>query len=223
MTLRIDSIQKKFKIAGKKKEILSGIDLEIRKGEVVSLTGRSGCGKTTLLNIVAGLVSPDRGRIYVNDKKMMYLFDTIISRRRNREIGLIYQTFRLMENETVLTNVYLPARLKGSLGIETRAYADEILGRLKIYTLRKTRASLLSGGQKQRVAIARALINRPSVVLADEPTANLDNRTSVDIFNILDGIRAEGTAVLIVTHKDYMHRMSDRVYTVSGGVLKQVE
>ncbi len=219
MLLRLADIRKEYAAAGHKKRILDGLDLELDRGQLVSVTGKSGCGKTTLLNIIAGITYPDRGKVFINDKKIGFLFDCSLSRRRNREIGLIFQTFRLLDNESVLSNVFLPARIKGSIGKETKEYVYEILGKLRIYKYRKSRVGILSGGQKQRVAIARALVNRPSIILADEPTANLDKKTSVEIFDILEELKDEGKALLIVTHKEYMHKRSLRVFNLENGKL----
>ncbi len=220
MILRVENIRKRYRIAGVKKQILSGVDLSLKGGQICAVTGVSGCGKTTLLNVIAGITRPGGGSVYLNERRMVYALDIIASRRRNREIGFIFQTFRLLNNETVLSNVLLPARIRGRVGRETREYADEMLERLKIYKFKKTKAAILSGGQKQRVAIARALVNRPNLILADEPTANLDRKTAQEIFDILIGLRDAGKAVLIVTHDEYMHRKSDLVYTMEDGALK---
>ena len=219
MILELKSIEKSYRIAGKAVPVLRDLDLSLDAGEIVSVTGKSGCGKTTMLNVIAGIVSPDGGELRFRDKKISNRWDIMAARRRNREMGFIFQTFMLMPGETVMSNVLFPARIRGKLSRETREYGDEILGKLKIYKYRKTPAGRLSGGQKQRVAIARALINRPSLILADEPTANLDKKTSMEIFNILEEIRETGTSILIITHKDYMHERSRSVYTMEGGAL----
>ena len=220
MILRVENIQKQYRIAGVKNQILDGIDLVLTGGQICSITGKSGCGKTTFLNVIAGITSPDGGSVHINDRRMMYALDMITSCRRNREIGFIFQTFRLLNDETVLSNVLLPARIRGRVGNDTRNLADEILERLKIYKFKKTKTAILSGGQKQRVAIARALVNRPNLILADEPTANLDRKTAREIFDILLDLKKEGKAILIVTHDDYMHQQSDLVCTMEDGRLK---
>ncbi|PKL40018.1 MAG: macrolide ABC transporter ATP-binding protein [Spirochaetae bacterium HGW-Spirochaetae-1] len=222
MVLSLHNVKKYYRIAGKKTAVLQGLDLSLDRGEIVSITGKSGCGKTTMLNIIAGITRASSGEIYFHDRKAWTGLDSMNARRRNREMGFIFQTFRLMPRESVMSNVLLPARIKGRLDRETREYASEILGRLKIYKFRESDVSILSGGQKQRVAIARALINKPSIILADEPTANLDRATSIDIFNVLESIRDEDRAVLIITHKDYMHERSNRVFTMEGGSLLPV-
>ena len=220
MILCVENISKRYRIAGVSKQILNGVDLSLESGQICSITGMSGCGKTTLLNIIAGITRPGGGSVHINGRKMTHALDIVASRRRNREIGFVFQTFRLLNEETVLSNVLLPARIRGRIGRETREYADEILERLKIYKFKKTKAAILSGGQKQRVAIARALVNRPNLILADEPTANLDRKTAREIFDILLDLKSAGKAVLIVTHDDYMHRQSDLVYTMEDGGLR---
>jgi ABC-type lipoprotein export system ATPase subunit len=220
MILQAKNIIKHYRIAGVKKKILDGIDLMLEESQVVSITGKSGCGKTTLLNVISGITSPDSGSVHIHDKRMIYALDVLTSRMRNREIGFIFQTFRLLPDETVFSNVLMPARIRGRITRQTRDYADEMMDRLKIYKFKKTKAAILSGGQKQRVAIARALVNRPNLILADEPTANLDKKTAVEIFEIILDLKKEGKAVLVVTHDEYMHERSDGVYYMEDGILK---
>ncbi len=222
MLLRLSKIEKSFRQKGGKRRILNGLDLEIDSGEIVSITGKSGCGKTTLLNVIAGLTSPDRGSVTFQDKKVSYLFDHSLSKRRNLRMGFIFQTFKLLDEESVLSNVLLPARIRGSIGKSTREYIDDILFSLDIYSYRREKVGILSGGQKQRVAVARALVNRPSLILADEPTANLDRETSKEIFDILCKLKEEGKALIVITHKDYMLSRSDRVHNMKKGQLKEI-
>jgi ABC-type lipoprotein export system ATPase subunit len=145
-----------------------------------------------------------------------------MSKLRNREIGQIFQTFRLLEDETVMSNVMLPARIRGRAGSNVRNYAIEILGKAGIPEYQNTKTGLLSGGQKQRVAIARALINSPSLILADEPDANLDVNTSVEIFSLLEMLKKEGKSIIIVTHKDFMLKKADKTYKMDNGRLTEL-
>ena len=223
MLLKLENISKSFRIAGKKTRVLDDLFFEIDKGEIVSITGKSGCGKSTMLNIIAGLIKTDKGKIFLREKRTRNFLDIIASRRRNKEFGFIFQNFRLMNDETVKSNILLPARIRGKVGKEVSLYANELMNKLNIYEYRNTKTGRLSGGQKQRVAIARALINKPSVILADEPTANLDKETSLEIFSILQDIKKQGTAILIITHTDYMHKKSDRTYVMENGVLKKYD
>jgi putative ABC transport system ATP-binding protein len=222
MLLRLSKIEKSFRQKGGKRRIINGLDLEVNSGEIVSITGKSGCGKTTLLNLISGLTSPDSGIVSFNEKKVSYLFDRSLSKRRNRQMGFIFQTFKLLDEESVISNVLLPGRIRGSIARSTREYIDDILFSLNIYSFRRERVGILSGGQKQRVAVARALVNRPSLILADEPTANLDRETSREIFDILYRLKEEGKALIIITHKDYMLSRSDRVYNMEKGLLKEI-
>jgi ABC-type lipoprotein export system ATPase subunit len=222
MLLKLENISKSFRIAGKKTLVLNDLSFEINEGEIVSITGKSGCGKSTMLNVIAGLIKADKGKIFLREKRIRNFFDILTSRRRNREFGFIFQNFRLMNDETVKSNILLPARIRGKVNKEISLYADELMSKLNIAEYKSTKTGRLSGGQKQRVAIARALINKPSMILADEPTANLDKKTALEIFSILQSIKKQGTAILIITHTDYMHKKSNRTYLMEDGVLKKV-
>jgi len=222
MIISIKNINKTYKIAGTKISVIDNLSLELDKGEIIAITGRSGCGKTTLLNIITGITKPDNGEIIFREKKLKYYSDFSMSRIRNREIGQIFQTFRLLEDETVMSNVMMPARIRGRAGSNVRNYAIEILGKTGIAEYQNTRAGLLSGGQKQRVAIARAIVNRPSLILADEPDANLDMETSIEVFSLLEMLKREGKSIIIVTHKECMLKKADRTYKMDKGRLIQL-
>ncbi|HQO39495.1 MAG TPA: ABC transporter ATP-binding protein [Spirochaetota bacterium] len=221
--LSLNGIHKHFSIAGNRITVINGLSLELNEGEIVAITGKSGCGKSTLLNIITGITRPDDGHIILKGKRIRYRSDMFMSRLRNREIGQIFQTFRLLEDESVISNLMMPARIKGNAGSPVREYALEILGRTGMSEYVNTRTGLLSGGQKQRVAISRAIVNRPSLILADEPDANLDTATSQEIFKLLEMLRDEGKSILIVTHKDYMLKHADRTYTMENGVLRLIK
>jgi ABC-type lipoprotein export system ATPase subunit len=219
MMLQVKHVQKRYRIAGVRTGVLCGVDFSLDAGRICSISGASGCGKTTLLNVIAGITAPDAGTVRINGSRMIHALDTLASRRRNRDIGFIFQTFRLLYDETVMFNVLLPARIRGRVGRGTKERAGMLLERLGLSRFASMKTAVLSGGQKQRVAIARALINSPGLILADEPTANLDRQTAREIFNILMELKKEGRAVLIVTHDDYMHRKSDAVYVMENGRL----
>ena len=219
MIISIKNLNKTYKVAGKKISVIDDLSLEVDKGEIIAITGRSGCGKTTLLNIITGVTKPDDGEICFREKKLKHWSDFSMSKIRNREIGQIFQTFRLLDDETVMTNVMMPARIRGKAGSEVRNYVIEILGKAGIAEYQNTKAGFLSGGQKQRVAIARALVNRPSLILADEPDANLDIETSMEIFSLLEMLKREGKSIIIVTHKEYMLKKADRAYKMDKGRL----
>lgn len=221
MIISVKNLNKSYRIAGEKIPVIRDLSFELDKGEIIAITGRSGCGKTTLLNILTGITKPDKGQIFFREKKVRYYSDFSMSRLRNREIGQIFQTFRLLEDETVMSNIMMPARIRGRAGSAVRNYAIEILGKAGIAEYQNTKAGLLSGGQKQRVAIARALVNRPSLILADEPDANLDIETSNEIFSLLEMLKREGKSIIIVTHKEYMLKKADRTYKMDKGRLTE--
>jgi ABC-type lipoprotein export system ATPase subunit len=222
MIISIKNLNKSYKIAGERISVIDNLSLELDKGEIIAITGRSGCGKTTLLNILTGITRPDNGEISFRDKKLKTSSDFSMSKIRNRDIGQIFQTFRLLDDETVMSNVMMPARIKGEAGSAVRNYAIEILGKAGIAEYQNTKAGLLSGGQKQRVAIARAIVNRPSLILADEPDANLDAETSIEIFSLLEMLKREGKSIIIVTHKEYMLQKADRTYKMEKGRLTEL-
>jgi len=222
MIISIKNLNKSYKIAGEKISVIDNLSLELAKGEIIAITGRSGCGKTTLLNILTGITRPDSGEIFFREKKLRTGSDFSMSKIRNRDIGQIFQTFRLLEDETVMSNVMMPARIKGDAGSAVRNYAIDILGKAGIAEYQNTRAGLLSGGQKQRVAIARAIVNRPSLILADEPDANLDSQTSIEIFSLIEMLKREGKSIIIVTHKEYMLKKADKTYKMEKGRLTEL-
>ncbi len=222
MLLDVKNISKSFKIAGSRINIINDLSIEINRGEIIAITGRSGCGKTSLLNILTGITRPDSGLILFNGKRLHVHSDFLMSRVRNREIGQIFQTFRLIDEETVMSNVMMPARIRGKAGRKVKDYALEILNIAGIIEFKDTKTGLLSGGQKQRVAIARAMVNRPSLILADEPTANLDAETSMDIFKLIEMLKSEGKSIIIVTHSEYMLRIADNSYKMENGTLTKL-
>jgi len=220
--LKLTGVTKSFRIAGKKQSILKGVDLHLKKGEIIALTGKSGSGKSTLLSIVAGLTKADRGEILLLGKPQAY-FDIALSKARSRHIGFVFQTFRLLQSLSVKENILLAARIAGKGGGTTLKRTMQILEMLEIADFLHSPVGLLSGGQKQRVAIARALINDPEIILADEPTANLDSETSHEIFHILKDLQKKGKTILIVTHKKEMLKKAGRIYKLENGLLEKSE
>ncbi len=222
MLLTVRDLNKSYRIAGSRVSIINDLSMEIDHGKIIAITGRSGCGKTSLLNIITGISKPDSGEIRFNGKKLHLRSDFLMSGVRNREIGQIFQTFRLLEDETVISNVMMPARIRGRAGRKVKNYAYEILEKAGILEFKNTKAGLLSGGQKQRVAIARAIVNKPSLILADEPTANLDAETSMDIFLLLESLKNEGKSIIIVTHSEYMLKIADYSFKMENGQLSEL-
>ena len=179
---------------------LDGVTLVIGRGEFTAVMGASGSGKSTLLNLVAGLDRPTSGRVVVDGQDLTRASETELARYRRRKVGFVFQFFNLLSNLTVMENVLVPAELAGMRGSEAKARAVELLEELGIDDLRRRFPAKLSGGQRQRVAIARALINRPALVLADEPTGALDSRAGEQVMELLDELNARGQTVLLVTH-----------------------
>jgi len=219
MLLSLKNIQKTYKTGKLKNQILSGVSLDIKPGEIVSVSGKSGSGKSTLLNIITGLTRPDKGSIFLKNKELKFSSDRHMSRIRSRELGQIFQTFNLIHSETVMSNIMLAREISSSKNSMNREEIMDLLDNLGISQFHNVQAGLLSGGQRQRVAIARALINRPDIILADEPTANLDDTTSKDIFKILTSLKEQNKGLLIVTHKRYMHNRSERIFKLEKGIL----
>lgn len=221
--LKLENISKIYRTAGRRLEVLRGLNLNLNAAEIIAITGKSGSGKTTLLNIITGLTTPSSGTVKFHNKKLNYFLDIIPAHIRNRKIGFIFQTFRLIQKESVIGNILLPARIKGVVNSTVKKRADLLLEELGIPEYKQTPVGYLSGGQKQRVAIARALINDPDLILADEPTANLDVETSESIFSILNDLKARNKAILIVTHKESMHKRADRRYSMQAGILEELQ
>lgn len=199
-------------------QVLKGISLDIEKGEVVSIVGPSGAGKTTLLQIIGTLDKPDSGSVSVDGIDTTTLSQKALSDFRNQHIGFVFQFHQLLPEFTALENVCIPAFIGGKSKKETRARALELLEALNVRERSEHKPSELSGGEKQRVAIARALINNPSVVLADEPSGNLDSHNARDLYKIIFDLRENfKQTFVIVTHNEEHARLTDRMFTISDG------
>ena len=199
-------------------QVLKGIDLHIEKSEIVSILGASGAGKTTLLQIVGTLLKPDSGKVVIDGIDTFSIGEKKLSEFRNSHIGFVFQFHQLLPEFTALENVCIPAFIGGKGKKETRARAMELLEALNVRERSEHKPSELSGGEKQRVAIARALINNPSVVLADEPSGNLDSHNARDLYKIIFDLRENfKQTFVIVTHKEEHARLTDRMFTISDG------
>ena len=200
---------------------VNDVSLKIRRGEMVLIMGPSGSGKTTLLSMLGALLSPTSGKIVIDGADISSMKETGLATLRAQKIGFVFQTFNLLEALTVEENILFPAQLSAE-GIQgAKGYLDELLAKLGLTTRRKALPNTLSGGEKQRVAIARALINRPSIILADEPTGNLDSHKGQEVMMILHDIaRDDGCAVLMVTHDPRVEEIADRVLWLEDGTLR---
>ena len=192
-------------------QALRGVNLRIRHNEYVAIMGPSGSGKSTLMNLIGCLDTPSQGRYWLNSHLVSDLNDDELARIRNKEIGFVFQTFNLLARATALHNVELPLIYNGTPAEERIERAKATLRSVNLDSRMMHRPNELSGGQRQRVAIARALVNRPSIILADEPTGNLDSKTGVEIMALFDELHARGNTIVLVTHEpdiaDYAHRV----------------
>lgn len=216
----LDNIRKNYFMGKMELKVLKGISMEIFKNEYVGLMGPSGSGKSTLMNILGCLDSPTAGSYVLNGKDVSKMPDDDLADVRNKEIGFVFQQFNLLPRLTAAENVALPLIYNGTSKKIRTELALEMLNRVGLSDRSHHKPNELSGGQNQRVAIARALVNSPSIILADEPTGNLDSKTSVEIMNIFDKINSEGNTVILVTHEEDIARHAHRIIRLKDGVIE---
>lgn len=221
-TLRVENLSKIFYSPAGGIVVLNGISFGIKKGEFVSIVGPSGSGKSTLLNIIGALDRPTVGKVFINDIDIFLLNDYEIALLRNNLIGFIFQSYNLINRTTVLKNVEIPGILAGMKKNERIDHALRLLDILGIKDKAKSSPSNLSGGQQQRVAIARAIMNNPAVILADEPTGNLDTKTGQDVFNLLKMLSNKfRRTIIMVTHNPDLSKATDRVIHLKDGIIEK--
>ncbi|SCY69934.1 putative ABC transport system ATP-binding protein [Flavobacterium anhuiense] len=218
--IKITDIKRNFTLGNEIVYVLKGIDLEIQKGEYVALMGPSGSGKSTLMNLLGCLDTPTSGRYILNGKDVSKMKDDELAEIRNKEIGFVFQTFNLLPRTTALDNVALPMIYAGHGKSERMARATEVLKQVNLADRMDHQPNQLSGGQRQRVAVARALVNKPSIILADEPTGNLDSKTSVEIMKLFGDIHAQGNTVILVTHEEDIAAYAHRIIRLRDGLIE---
>lgn len=218
--IKITNIKRDFVLGNEIVYVLKGIDLEINKGEYVALMGPSGSGKSTLMNLLGCLDTPTSGTYILNGKDVSHMQDDELAEIRNKEIGFVFQTFNLLPRTTALDNVALPMIYAGYSKSERHNRAKEVLTQVGLSDRMDHHSNQLSGGQRQRVAVARALVNSPSIILADEPTGNLDSKTSLEIMTLFDEIHANGNTVILVTHEEEIAEHAHRVIRLRDGLVE---
>jgi ABC-type lipoprotein export system ATPase subunit len=196
---------------------VDGLDLDVAAGETLAVMGPSGCGKSTLLHLLGGLDRPTAGELFFKDRRVDQLSERALAQLRRKEIGFVFQAFQLLDELTAQENVELPALLARSSPRQARRRARELLEQVGLGERARHLPSALSGGQRQRVAIARALVNEPTVILADEPTGNLDSAATLEVLRLFDTLHADGLTVVVVTHDERVATTADRLISMRDG------
>lgn len=220
LVIKIRDIRRDFPLGQEVVKVLKGIDLDIEQGDYVALMGPSGSGKSTLMNLLGCLDTPTSGTYDLNGHDVSSMSDDELAEIRNKEIGFVFQTFNLLPRTTALDNVALPMVYAGASKGDRNKRAEEVLTDVGLADRMDHRPNQLSGGQRQRVAVGRALVNKPSIILADEPTGNLDSKTGVEIMKLFDDIHAAGNTVIIVTHEEEIAEHAHRVIRLRDGIIE---
>lgn len=221
--IKLRQIKRDFPLGNQVVKVLKGIDLEIMPNEYVALMGPSGSGKSTLMNLLGCLDTPTSGEYWLNGKDVSKMTDNDLAEVRNTEIGFVFQTFNLLPRSTALENVALPLVYAGQSNSARNQRAEDVLESVGLGDRMDHRPNQLSGGQRQRVAVARALVNKPSIILADEPTGNLDSKTSVEIMKLFGEIHAKGNTVILVTHEEDIAQHAHRIIRLRDGLIESDE
>lgn len=215
--IRIEGVRKYYQVGNQVVKALDDVDLSIRQNEYVAIMGPSGSGKSTMMNILGCLDTPTSGEYCLNGTNVSQMDDNELAQIRNKEIGFVFQSFNLLPRYTSVENVALPLIYAGVSKHERTIKAEEALASVGLQERMEHKPNELSGGQKQRVALARALINKPSIILADEPTGNLDTKTSIDIMHLFEEIYRQGNTVIVVTHEEDIAQYARRIVRLRDG------
>jgi putative ABC transport system ATP-binding protein len=218
--IKIENIVKNYYVGTVVVRALRSITMDINKNEYVAIMGPSGSGKSTLMNLIGCLDTPTSGQYILNGKDVSKLDDNFLAEIRNKEIGFIFQTFNLLPRYSALENVILPLVYAGISKGERQDRANYVLNSVGLGDRVTHKPNELSGGERQRVAIARAMVNKPSIILADEPTGNLDSKTSLDIMNLMDEIHDRGNTIIVVTHEEFIAKHARRVIRLMDGQIE---
>jgi putative ABC transport system ATP-binding protein len=218
--IKIRNIIRDFQLGQETVHVLKSIDLDIDKGEYVAIMGPSGSGKSTLMNLIGCLDTPTSGTYILNGKDVSQMSDDELAEIRNKEIGFVFQTFNLLPRTTALDNVALPMVYAGASKKDRTERAVKVLADVGLSDRMDHRPNQLSGGQRQRVAVGRALVNKPSIILADEPTGNLDSKTGVEIMNLFEDIHKAGNTIIVVTHEEEIASHAQRVIRLRDGMIE---
>ena len=221
--IKLENIVRHFQVGTEVVRALRTITLSVKKNEFVALMGPSGSGKSTLMNLLGCLDTPTSGQYFLNGNDVSEMNDNELAEVRNKEIGFIFQTFNLLPRSTALENVMLPLIYAGYGKIDRKERAEEVLENVQLSDRMLHKPNELSGGQRQRVAIARALVNKPSIILADEPTGNLDSKTSIEIMGLLEEIHKLGNTIIVVTHEEDIARHAHRIIRLIDGEIASDE
>ncbi len=220
LVIKIRDITRDFPLGNEVVKVLKGIDLDIEQGDYVALMGPSGSGKSTLMNLLGCLDTPTSGSYFLNGNDVSNMSDDELAEIRNKEIGFVFQTFNLLPRTTALENVALPMVYAGISKSNRKIRAEKVLADVGLADRMDHKPNQLSGGQRQRVAVGRALVNNPSIILADEPTGNLDSVTSLEILMLFDEIHRQGNTVIVVTHEEEVAEHAHRVIRLLDGMVE---
>ncbi len=221
--IKIQGIKKIYKVGNQEVKALNGVDITIHKNEYVAIMGPSGSGKSTMMNILGCLDSPSSGTYILNGLDVSKMVDNDLADVRNKEIGFVFQSFNLLPRYTALDNVALPLIYSGESKEDREVKARAALENVDLTDRMHHKPNELSGGQRQRVAVARALVNKPSIILADEPTGNLDTKTSIDIMKLFEDIHDKGNTIIIVTHEEDIAKHAKRIIRLRDGLVESDE